>query len=552
MQRSVTRGRGAKTGHEGGFPVRLALAAAALLLPAVASAEPVIVGIDSSFPPHQYLNSRGEPAGFDLDLFRAVAEVQGIEYEVRTATWDELRQQLEKGEIDVNPGVVQSEARDVLLDFSVPTVLVHHSIFVRDDSNIEQPSDLRGAAVAVQRSGIWDDIVRERGYPVELEPMATPSETLQSLASGQAEGAVLLLDQGLFLIRDLGLEGIRSIGGPFSTMAYRFAVPEGREELLAKLNDGLVEVRASGRYDALHDRWFGVLHEPSFWGSRAAAVLGGAAGLALLGLGAALAWSRTLQRRVERRTRELVKSQEQERQLQAQLLHSQKMEALGRLAGGVAHDFNNVLTVILGGLALARDGLDQDDRLREPVESAYAAARSAADVTKQLLAFSRKQRVEPKPLSWNRLLEEQVDVLRRLIGSPMTLEMALDPDLPEILVDPGQASQILLNLVVNARDATVGQGKVRISTQLVDVGDERFVRLSVADDGVGMEADISEQIFEPFFSTKGEEGTGLGLSTIYGIATQHGGKVSVQSTPSVGSVFHVDLPPASRPADTSG
>jgi signal transduction histidine kinase len=130
--------------------------------------------------------------------------------------------------------------------------------------------------------------------------------------------------------------------------------------------------------------------------------------------------------------------------------------------------------------------------------------------------------------------------------------MALDPDLPEILVDPGQASQILLNLVVNARDATVGQGKVRISTQLVDVGDERFVRLSVADDGVGMEADISEQIFEPFFSTKGEEGTGLGLSTIYGIATQHGGKVSVQSTPSVGSVFHVDLPPASRPADTSG
>jgi two-component system cell cycle sensor histidine kinase/response regulator CckA len=222
------------------------------------------------------------------------------------------------------------------------------------------------------------------------------------------------------------------------------------------------------------------------------------------------------------------------------------MEALGRLAGGVAHDFNNVLTVILGGLHIARDALAGDERASRPIESARDAAKSARQLIEQLLAFGRRQEVKPRLLDWNHVIEEQSEMMRRLLGSRMTVETQLEPGLESVMLDPGQASQIIINLVVNARDATEGKGTIRITTQGRRLEQERWVCLSVADDGKGMDEETCARVFEPFFTTK-EEGTGLGLSTVYGIVEQNGGRIDVESSPGRGTAFQVDFPGVQTP-----
>jgi len=511
--------------------------------PTEGSLGPIVVGIDADFPPYEFIDESGRPSGFNVDLFRAVAARQGIEFEIRGAPWAEIRRQLESGEIDVSTGMVRTEAREEKLDFSAPTLVVEYVAFVRSDSSAASPQQLRGQVIAVERGDVSHDRILERAYQVSLDLAPSPRAALEQVAAGEAEAAVVLLDQGLFLLRRNPIGELRSIPLEAEPMRPRFAVPEGREELLVRLNDGLQEVRASGGYDAIWDRWLGIHHPPSFWSTGwARALAAGAGGLLLLATAFGL-WSWTLRRRVAERTCQLLVAEEERRKLRDQLLQSQKMEALGRLAGGVAHDFNNVLTVILGGLHVARDALAGDERARKPIESARDAARSARQLTEQLLAFGRRQEVKPRPLDWNRVIEEQSEMTRRLLGSRMTVETQLEPGLEPVLLDPGQASQIILNMVVNARDATEGKGTIRITTQGRWSDQERWVRLSVVDDGRGMDEETRTRVFEPFFTTKGE-GTGLGLSTVYGIVEQNGGRIEVESSPGRGAVFLVDFPAA--------
>lgn len=511
-----------------------------------ASAERLIVGIDHDFPPHQYLDDDGRPTGFDLESFRAVAELQGIEFEVQSGPWHEIRRRLEAGEIDVSPGMVATKSRDKLLEFSVPSVVVQHVVFVPKDSGAKHPKELIGKVVTVERGALWHDLIIERGLDIDLEAVETPSQVLRRVAEGDAAGAILLYKQGLFLIRHHGLTGIRALvrRGAKGVVELRFALPEGRTELLAQLNDGLAAIRASGRYDEVYDRWFGVLREKPLWERPVVRVLSLAFLVAMVLFLAALLWSQTLRRRVSERTRDVIAAEKEQGNLQAQLLQAQKMEALGRLAGGVAHDFNNVLTVIQGGLYLARESVAENDQKSRLLDSALTAAESDRQLIEQLLTFSHQQEAKPQRLSWNRLFEEQGEMLRRLAGSPVRIEFDLAPDLMEILIDPSQASQIVLNLVVNARDSMEGGGTIHISTSNVELEGGLFARLSVSDNGSGIDAETRERIFEPFFTTKGEGGSGLGLATVFGIVTRGRGTVHLGSDPGRGSVFHVDLPRA--------
>ncbi len=524
------------------WPPRLVAGLVAGLVSAVAGAEPLRVGLDQAFPPHQFLDASGAPTGFDVELFAAVAEVAGLDHRLVSAPWFEIRGALESGELDVGLGVVRTEEREALLDFTAPIAVVEHALFVRADSPVRQREELRGAAIIVERGAVWEDLVRERGYPVELLGVPGPPEALRRLAGGEADAAILLRNQALYLMRSLGIDGLRSVGIVPEPLRLRFAVPQGRDALLLALNDGLAEVHANGVYDRLWDRWFGVLQERPVWREPWVQALAAAGATLLLGLGASLLWSRSLRSRVEARTRELVASQEQNRELESRLHQAQKMEALGRLAGGVAHDFNNVLTVILSGLHVARDGSKDRPKLQRAIDSALGAARAATDLVRQLLDFSRRRESAPRRVCWNRLIEEHREMLRRLLGSMMRLEVALAPDLSDVRMDPAQATQILLNLAVNARDACQGRGHLSIETHDVERAGAAFVRLTVRDDGPGMDEATRERIFEPFFTTKGDEGTGLGLATVYAIATQQGGAVEVESAPDRGSSFHVDLP----------
>ncbi len=238
---------------------------------------------------------------------------------------------------------------------------------------------------------------------------------------------------------------------------------------------------------------------------------------------------------------------------QAQLLQAQKMEAVGRLAGGVAHDFNNTLTIIQLSTQLLKKKLRPEDPLWEYVHQIEDASQRAANLTKQLLSFSRQEPIEPKVVNLNRLVGDMGRMLQRIIGEDIELMTMLEEDLWPVYVDPSQIDQAIINLVVNARDAMPQGGRLTIGTanvvldraeaERIGAQPGEYVRLTVRDTGIGMDADVLEHIFEPFFTTKErEQGTGLGLSTVFGIVKKHGGHISVTSAPGEGATFDIYLP----------
>ena len=249
------------------------------------------------------------------------------------------------------------------------------------------------------------------------------------------------------------------------------------------------------------------------------------------------------------------------RQLEEQLMQSQKMESIGQLAGGVAHDFNNLLTVITGYSAKLLAQLPASDHSRTSITEIAEAAERAATLTRQLLMFSRREMIQPRIISVNDVVRNVDKMLRRLIGEDINLVLALDPDTPPIKADPGQIEQIVMNLVVNARDAMPHGGAVTIHAakrQMAEGGSSHpdaeksnYVQLTVTDTGVGIKPEILSRIFEPFFTTKERgKGTGLGLATVYGIVQQNGGRIQVRSEPGMGAEFEV-LFPAAEHAESS-
>jgi PAS domain S-box-containing protein len=250
----------------------------------------------------------------------------------------------------------------------------------------------------------------------------------------------------------------------------------------------------------------------------------------------------------------VARDRSRERALETELIQAQRMEAVGRLAGGIAHDFNNILTAISGFAQLAATELKPDDPAAADVDQIIKASDRAASLTRALLAFSRRQVMQPSPLDLNEILGGLAPMLERIIGEDIRLSVVPDPDLGVTMADRAQIEQVVLNLAVNARDAMPGGGRLTISTGNADL-DAGFVRthvgakagphvkLTVSDTGTGMTPEVLEHAFEPFFTTKARgKGTGLGLSTVIGIVAQSGGCVGVESSPGQGSVFTICLP----------
>ncbi len=246
--------------------------------------------------------------------------------------------------------------------------------------------------------------------------------------------------------------------------------------------------------------------------------------------------------------------------LQERFRQAQKLEAVGRLAGGVAHDFNNLLTVILGQAEMTLLGLPEDSPIRPDIEEIRRAGEKASALTQQLLAFSRKKMLRPRVLNLNAIVRNLDKMLRRLIGEDIEILTRLDPHLRNVVFDPTQAEQIIMNLVVNARDAMPNGGTLTIETANIFLSDDfaggaifsvksgPHVLLSISDTGIGMEEETLRHAFEPFFTTKDRsKGTGLGLSTVYGIIKQSGGNIWLYSEPGKGTTVKIYLPRADQP-----
>ena len=274
-----------------------------------------------------------------------------------------------------------------------------------------------------------------------------------------------------------------------------------------------------------------------------------------------------LERRVASRTADYKKALEDLRgemgrreDVEQQLVQSQKMEAIGRLAGGVAHDFNNLLTVILGYSEMLREHLKDDPTATDYVGEVLQASGRASELTNQLLAFSRRQVSVARVVDLNDIVCQIDKMLRRIIGEDIRLDIRLDPALPAVEVDPGHIDQVILNLAVNSRDAMPEGGQLTIETTHVDLTEHyaashllpvpgSYAVLTVSDTGTGMDAATRARIFEPFFTTKEQgKGSGLGLSIVYGIVKQNGGEILVYSEPGQGTVFRIYIPAAHSPA----
>jgi len=254
-------------------------------------------------------------------------------------------------------------------------------------------------------------------------------------------------------------------------------------------------------------------------------------------------------------------------QLEEQLRNAQQLEAVGRLAGGVAHDFNNILGIIIGHCELLLANAEANQRIRTGLDQVRRAAERAASLTQQLLAFSRKQVLQPRTLDLNGVVSDVQEMLRRVIGEDIELISKLEPSLKPVTADPGRVEQVLMNLAVNARDAMPMGGKLTMETANEEIGEAQarkldlapgtYIRLTVADTGQGMDAATVGHIFEPFFSTKPMgKGTGLGLATAYGIVKQSGGSIVVKTEVDRGTEFRIYLPATagevSQPQPTTG
>lgn len=254
----------------------------------------------------------------------------------------------------------------------------------------------------------------------------------------------------------------------------------------------------------------------------------------------------------------------EKRSLQEALVHAQRLDAVGRLAGGVAHDFNNLISVINGYCEMLAAQVAEMPRALHEVTEIHKAGRKAAALTRQLLAFGRRQPMDARVINFNHIVRENAEIMERLLGGTGRLELELTAGLGNVRADPTQFQQVLLNLLINARDALRDHGRVTITTanreikmglnrRLTDTPPGRYVVLTVQDNGTGMDAETLKHLFEPFFTTKPEgQGTGLGLALVYGVVQQSGGFITVRSELLVGSTFEILLPESRDPVDQHG
>ncbi len=549
---------------------------AAQPLPEIPSPPHVVVGADPDYPPYEFIDRNGKPAGYNVDLTRAIADVMGMTVEFRFGTWSEIRAALRSGEIDVLQGITFSEERAKELDFAAPHAIVHHAIFARRGAPaVSSLDELRGKKVIVFKGGIMDEALTRRGFGADLVRTGTPADAMRLLASGEEEYVALALLPGVYIARDLALTNVVAVARRVAAEPYGYAVKKGNRELLARFDEGLAILKATGRYDEIHARWLGVLEPPGLGLGTVARY--GALVLVplLLILAGTVLWSRSLRRVVAQRTESLrLEVAERERAVEALRLHQQqlvqadKMAALGVLVSGVAHEINNPNGFILLNMPILKDAFrdalsvldDHPDRdrltlgglsyarMREEIphmlDEMAAGGRRIKHIVDDLKAFARREdapRLEPVDLN------AVADAAVRLVGNSIRkatqrFEKELAPELPKVRANAQRIEQVVVNLLLNACEALPGSDR---AVHLVTRRDpaRRLVVLEVRDEGVGIPPEHLQRVTDPFFTTKRESGgTGLGLSVSAGIVKEHGGALEFASAVGSGTTATLSLP----------
>jgi len=548
---------------------------AVLMAAQTGSAEPKVLRVvsDDNYPPYIFRDKSGALVGIIVDQWRLWEKTTGVRVELHACNWTEALQRMHDREFDVIDTLFFSEDRARFYDFLDPYADIDVPLFFHKDlSAIRNAEDAVGFAVGAKAGDNVIAILKKAGVNTIVE---YPSYEAVMRAAADGACKVFSVDRppAFYYLNRMGVVDQFRETEPLYRGQFHRAVHKGNAEIAGLVQMGFNAIPKAD-LDAINDSWLGkMLHQNSsqhFW--RLLFYGGFVAAIVILFLGV---WLGMLRRMVSLRTSELLsaneslkkeiserqKAEEEKELLQNQLQQAMKMEAVGRLAGGVAHDFNNLLTAIIGNVSLASIDLPADSRVVGNLNEIEKAARSAALLTQQLLAFSRRQNIEPKVLNINEIIANLYKMLCSMAGERIELQLLTARDLGNVMLDPGQFERILINLVLNARDAMPDGGIIRMTTCNIvlseaecsrwpDVKPGDYVRLTFSDNGVGMSEEVVDHLFEPFFTTKPRgRGTGLGLSAIYGIIRQAGGFINVSSTPGKGTIFEICMPVTMRPIE---
>jgi len=550
-------------------------------LPAGAVAKPIIVGGDKDYPPYEYLDANGKPAGYNVDLTRAIAEVMGLQVVFRLGGWSEQLQDLKTGRIDLLQGISWSEQRAAQIDFVPPHTVVNHAIFARRESPVVSSlAELKGKKVTLHRDGIMHEQLLRQGYGPDLVPTPTPADALRLLASGECEYAVVAMVPGMYIVREYKLSNLVPVARSIASQKYGHAVRKGNGELQAKLTEGLAILKKTGQYDEIHTKWLGVLEPEGLAVAKAIKLAALVLVPLLLVLGGMACWSRSLHRQVALRTADLTReiaertAAEQElRRNQQQLVQADKMAALGILVSGVAHEINNPNGLILLNMPILKDvcndALEQLEqhcpdqealqlgglgygRVKQELplmlEEMQDGARRIKRIVDDLKDFARQDDAAlMEPLDLNQVTQAAVRLVdRSLRGATNRFEAVYDESLPLIRGSSQRIEQVLVNLLLNACQALTDQQR-GIYLRTFSDPDHQRVGVSVRDEGCGIAPEHLDRLTDPFFTTKRETGgTGLGLSVSAGIVKEHGGSLHFSSPPGHGTTVTVLLPIAAE------
>jgi signal transduction histidine kinase len=524
---------------------------------------PLLLLADQDYPPLSY-RDRGTPSGMDIDVARALSRRMGRDIRVEVMDWDLAQEKVLRGEADGLLSMSMSPERQARFDFTDSTITHDFGIFVRrGDLTIHGRGDLEGKRIGVTRGG-FPRRVLEAEPGLDLVLIHNYEDGFDRLAAGTLDAVAADRWVGAYTIERRALGNIVATGPPFATLQGGIAVRKGQPALVNDLDAAVRALKSDGTLAEIQERW---RPQEMLFVSRQRmnrVVNLAAAGVLTVVCAGLVLWLNTATRQVRARQADTIERKHAEGQvrllstareeLESQLLQSQKMEAIGRLAGGIAHDFNNVLTVIIGYSELITAELPPDSPLCADVGEIQRAASSAESLTRQLLIFSRKDVVQPAVIDLNEIVDRIDRMLRRIVGEDIGFVVRLARDLGQIKADPGQIEQVIMNLVVNARDAMPGGGTITVETAAVEIDDVfvgaqpgsrtgAFARLTVADTGHGMTPEVQARIFTPFFTTKGPStGTGLGLATVHRIVQQSGGWIGVESAHGKGTRFAIYFP----------
>lgn len=525
---------------------------------------------DHAYTPFEYTDAAGEPAGFNIDLLKRVADIMALDVRIELGPWELVRERLERGEIDMLAGMYKTPERDLLVDFTVPQFISHYGFYTSSAPDFKDIGELKERSIAVQTGDLGHDFLLKAGFGGDkLIEVSRWDDIFEAVRTGKADYALASMVQASRLIAEKEYRKLRRVGPPVLQEKYCMAVREGDADLLAVLNEGLSILKATGEYDRIYEKWFGLEHDPARRHLKTLRILAAALAAALALSALVLAWSAALRTQVRAKTaelsRELAAREETQARLEQALREAERLRSLAEEAdrsksvflAGISHELRTPLHGIIGlGRLLERSELTEDQAglLRMLQGASGQLERLITDLLDLTKAATGKLSLAPETFALGKLAEWTEASLRQE-AAERGLKFAFTIGEPErrIRADRNRLIQIILNLAGNGIKHTErGEVSVRISYH------GGFLEILAADTGPGIREEDREKIFQTFYQAAAAPrgpaagGLGLGLSIVKNLVELMGGTVAVENRPSGGSLFTVRIPLPSQEPPAAG